>query len=67
MTLARTYQQQAFAALTFCRRFEKIKKTQLQNINSQPIFGHCRLLTTKFWPLTLEIRQLLPPLSASKH
>ena len=37
------------------------------DVYSQPNSGHWHYLTTKFWPLTLEIRQLLPPLSASKH
>ena len=31
------------------------------DVNFQPNFGHWRLLTAKFLPLTLEIRQLLPP------
>ena len=31
------------------------------DVNSQPNSGHWRLLTAKFWPLTLETRQLLPP------
>ena len=33
------------------------------DVYSQPNFGHWRYLTTKFWLITLEIRQLLPPFS----